>query len=86
MTTINGHTLGERVDTMLGELRAGHDMRSIVEHHLGVCYTEIETLRTACWESVGFCVHARQAWPDWEDHPDVGMLFAKMTEVLKEKE
>ena len=50
MTTINGHTLGERVDTMLGELRAGHNMRSIVEHHLGVCYTEIETLRTACWE------------------------------------
>jgi hypothetical protein len=41
-----------------------------------------EELLEACQLALGFCVNARQTWPDWEQHPDVGVLFAHLTQAL----
>jgi hypothetical protein len=37
-----------------------------------------DELLGVCREAIGFCVNARETWDDWQDHPDVGLLFAKM--------
>ena len=35
---INSFTLAERIEEFMGEVDAGHPVRALVEHHLGVCY------------------------------------------------
>ena len=36
-------------------------------------------LRQAVDLAIGFCVNARETWPDWQDHQEIGVLFARLT-------
>jgi hypothetical protein len=42
-----------------------------------------ERLREVLEMVVGFCVNARETWPDWNDHLDVGYLYSKTSPMLK---
>lgn len=39
-----------------------------------------------CKLAVGFCVIARQTWPDWAEHPDLALLFAKLVVAISKAE
>jgi hypothetical protein len=54
----------------------------IVERVVNPLEDRIATLKSALQDVVGFCVDARETWPDWQEHPGIGVLFAKTTAIL----
>ena len=49
---------------------------------VGINPAAVPKLLAACEEAIGFCVNARETWPDWNDHLDVGILYSKLSTAI----
>lgn len=64
----------------------GHQRRKCPHCEIVQLEAELAKCKETLTLVLGFCVDFRQTQADWESHPEVGVLFAKVDAALAEKE
>lgn len=70
---------GDRVVLSIYESHGGGTMPEGKEK---AAIAAVPELLEACRAADGFCINARETWPDWESHQDIGKLYAIVSAVL----
>ena len=75
--TTDGHSV-RREDNSILAVADTHEVADWIAHRLNL-HDELVDFVT---EVIGFSVNLRQTDPNWQDHQDVGVLYAKATTLL----